>query len=613
MNSDLNHTQEAEGRSLRELVASGGPIPADQLFSGIPALLEQLQQTNTGSLGITPDTLFRMPDGALILCGSAPLTDGFAPVEQYTANAPTPCADVYGLCATVYFALTGIVPPHAVERLDQDTLAAPSALGISLRPQWEQALLQGLAVQPRNRLQTLAELRAQLLPAEAYPVTGPISADTVPAKKKGLSLSMKLLIGGIALILVLVAVLVILLLNRNKPAGEAPVLPDAPAMETPVDTPPAEPTPEPTPEPEPEPEPVPPQNVFELAMGLTVEIRDQEVAIIGYDDSAEDLELPDTYRELPITTIDDGAFRNCTTLSTVLLGQHIDTIEVGAFENCSNLLALGYEHPDHTITCYDSFRGCDQFLFILADATLVWSGRLPDQVTLCPIGLETPRGVISEYNIDSQGFLYGILDEDPLTGSSGVVVFRVFEETNALDLNLPVEDLPVLYLFDTCLDGADSLTRLDLGSETTFPYSMIPDLLEIESNYNTGSLSHAWILSCLAADLYNQILDSDVVMQPDHQLLNACMIRSQELTACYDADLRPDGSDYDSVLDELGIEAHWIWRLIYQNEDPDTIYTEAAETIESDPMDGDGEPFEKIAVGLVEHDGIYYSAWFLTN
>lgn len=611
MNSDLTHTQEAEGRSLRELVASDGPIPADQLFAGVPALLEQLQQPNTGSLGITPDTLFRMPDGALILCGSASLTDGFAAVEQYTANAPTPCTDVYGLCAALYFALTGIVPPHAVERLEQDTLAAPSALGVSLDAQWEQALLQGLAVQPCNRLQTLAELRMQLFPAEAYPATSPIPADTVPPKKKGLSLSMKLLIGGIAVILVLTAVLVFLLLNRDKPAEADPVLPDAPAMETQVDTPPAEPTPEP--EPEPAPEPIPEQTVFELAMGLTVEIRDQEVAIIGYDDSAKDLELPDTYRELPITTIDDGAFRNCTTLCTVLLGKHIDTIEVGAFENCSELIALGYEYPDHTITCYDSFRGCDQFRFVLVDPTFVWEGRLPDSATLCPIGLETPRGVINEYNIDSHGFLYGILDEDPLTGSSGVVVFRIYEEVEILDLNQEVEDFPVLYLFETCLDGADSLTRLDLGSETTFPYSMIPDLLEIESNYNTGSLSHAWILSCLAADRYNQLLDSDVVMQPDHQLLNACMIRSQELTECYDSDLRPDGSDYDSVLDELDIDAYWIWRLIYQNEDPNAIYEEAAETIDSDPMDGDGEPFEKIAVGLAEHDGIYYSAWFLIN
>ena len=84
------------------------------------------------------------------------LTPGFAPMEQYYRRGHQgPWTDVYALAATIYCAITGKVPPEATERIVQDTLQTPAALGIAIPDYAEAALLKALNVNEENRYRTM--------------------------------------------------------------------------------------------------------------------------------------------------------------------------------------------------------------------------------------------------------------------------------------------------------------------------------------------------------------------------------------------------------------------------------------------------------------------------
>ena len=90
------------------------------------------------------------------------LKQGYAPVEQYQSKGQGPWTDIYALCATIYFCLTGKAPPQALDRITADGLLLPSKLGVVLLPGQEEALLKGLNLSPNRRYRSMAELHAAL-------------------------------------------------------------------------------------------------------------------------------------------------------------------------------------------------------------------------------------------------------------------------------------------------------------------------------------------------------------------------------------------------------------------------------------------------------------------
>ena len=97
------------------------------------------------------------------------LKHGFAPVEQYQYKGQGPWTDVYSLAATIYFCLTGVTPPQALDRMCDDELIPPRKLGIPLREQQERALLQGLTIRPRRRFQSVGDFHKALYSSSELP------------------------------------------------------------------------------------------------------------------------------------------------------------------------------------------------------------------------------------------------------------------------------------------------------------------------------------------------------------------------------------------------------------------------------------------------------------
>ena len=90
------------------------------------------------------------------------LKHGFSPVEQYENKNLGPWTDVYAMAATIYYCLTGKLPPLSTNRSTQDTLVPPTSLGVKLSKRQERALMKALAVNPSERYQSMEEFGKDL-------------------------------------------------------------------------------------------------------------------------------------------------------------------------------------------------------------------------------------------------------------------------------------------------------------------------------------------------------------------------------------------------------------------------------------------------------------------
>ncbi|MGZ3338773.1 MAG: protein kinase domain-containing protein [Reyranella sp.] len=176
------------GQTLQARVAGSGPLDAaglDKLLRPLLDGLEQVQEAGFLHRDVKPANILLDDQGrpTLIDFGAsraavagrsqamtAVFTPGYAAVEQFTAARQGPWTDIYGLAATLHFAVTGQPPGNAVDRVLEDTYV-PLADGT--RP-FAQNLLAaidaGLAVRAADRPQSIADWRTLLSqPGSARP------------------------------------------------------------------------------------------------------------------------------------------------------------------------------------------------------------------------------------------------------------------------------------------------------------------------------------------------------------------------------------------------------------------------------------------------------------
>ncbi|XOQ44779.1 MAG: PASTA domain-containing protein [Clostridium sp.] len=164
---------------------SGGKLSwntARQLFMPVLSALSTLHAHSIRHLGISPDTLEIMEDGRMKLDGFSimavrqmdtdlppDMTAGCAAIEQYIMDyQPNEATDVYGFAASLFFALTGKLPPDALKRKNDPRLYIPTAVLHTLPPYVVTALANALQVSPDRRTPTFERLRTEL---SAAPVT----------------------------------------------------------------------------------------------------------------------------------------------------------------------------------------------------------------------------------------------------------------------------------------------------------------------------------------------------------------------------------------------------------------------------------------------------------
>ena len=99
------------------------------------------------------------------------LNAGFTSPEQYVGNSfLTPAADVYAMAATIYYAITGKVPPSAEQRKKFDTLQSAMEINPDIPEHVSRALNLAMVLNPKERTQTLLELKGNILDSIDYVV-----------------------------------------------------------------------------------------------------------------------------------------------------------------------------------------------------------------------------------------------------------------------------------------------------------------------------------------------------------------------------------------------------------------------------------------------------------
>lgn len=174
-----------EGITLRKYLGMLNTLmPLSELLTLLKPLMETLEKIHGEQMihrDISPDNIMIRKDRKkvyLIDFGTARDVTAGHTLSVYRKGAYTPLeqqsrdghqgswTDVYALCATIYYCITGKTIPEAVDRVMEDKLIPPSKLGVEISSAMEEILLKGLAIRPENRVQTMGELMQVLYAME---------------------------------------------------------------------------------------------------------------------------------------------------------------------------------------------------------------------------------------------------------------------------------------------------------------------------------------------------------------------------------------------------------------------------------------------------------------
>ena len=174
-----------DGTTLRDYVRMNGRWDMEQAVRAFAPVMEAMEHVHAGGVihrDISPDNLMVMPDGTLRLLdfGAARKFTGMqtthsviykayysAPEQRDEKGVLGSWTDVYGICSSIYYCITGKEPEDVLTRLMSDNMDRPSARGAVILPQAERILMKGMELDRKNRVQDMKQLLTEL--EKVYP------------------------------------------------------------------------------------------------------------------------------------------------------------------------------------------------------------------------------------------------------------------------------------------------------------------------------------------------------------------------------------------------------------------------------------------------------------
>ena len=164
-----------EGLTLEQYIQTNGVLSPSEMLELLLPLLHSLKKIHEKGLihrDISPNNMILGMDNKLHLIdfGAAKikpahpgrqqtiiLKKGYAPPEQYMASGNIGAwSDIYALCATIYYALSGQTPIPAIDRLQKNPPQEFTYLD-SIPMQLAGVIERGLALQPAERYKTMED------------------------------------------------------------------------------------------------------------------------------------------------------------------------------------------------------------------------------------------------------------------------------------------------------------------------------------------------------------------------------------------------------------------------------------------------------------------------
>jgi serine/threonine protein kinase len=171
-----------EGTNIKSYVRQNGAMEPQKVLEYMRPILKSLEQIHKTGLihrDISPENIILTPQGKIYLIdfgSTRPYSGkdyqtmtvffkrGYAAEEQYRERGEQgPWTDVYSLCATMYFMLTGETPLEAAQRNIRDTLKQLSQFtDIDLPLSQKKAITKGMEVKREKRYADVSELYRHL-------------------------------------------------------------------------------------------------------------------------------------------------------------------------------------------------------------------------------------------------------------------------------------------------------------------------------------------------------------------------------------------------------------------------------------------------------------------
>lgn len=169
-----------DGISLDQVLKKSR-LPWEDVIQIMEPLLKSmivLQENSIVCYNISPDNIIMTRDKKVKLLGfgsskfatggatmdfSLVTKTGYSPIEMYRDGiTPESSLDVYSLAAVIYYAVTGVVPPSAVDRNADDELVSPLELRVSVPKNVNTAIMNALNVNSKYRTKDCATFLDEL-------------------------------------------------------------------------------------------------------------------------------------------------------------------------------------------------------------------------------------------------------------------------------------------------------------------------------------------------------------------------------------------------------------------------------------------------------------------
>lgn len=178
-----------EGEDLRQRMERAGVLPEDEVIMVGAAMCDALaylharkpsilhRDIKPGNVKISPDGHIFLVDFGLAkvvqgnqatTTGARAMTPGYSPPEQYGTARTDARTDIYSLGATLYAALTGVIPEDGLARaMDNAELTPLRKRNPNVSRRLAAAIEKAMEVDPGDRFQTADEFKMAMLDAKS--------------------------------------------------------------------------------------------------------------------------------------------------------------------------------------------------------------------------------------------------------------------------------------------------------------------------------------------------------------------------------------------------------------------------------------------------------------